>query len=37
LIDTRELAAKRQEEVFARELMTMLTPIHAENSGTLLG
>jgi hypothetical protein len=36
-IVTREFAAKRQEEVFKRELLTMLTPIHVENSGPLLG
>jgi hypothetical protein len=32
-----EFAAKRQEEVLERELMTMLTPVHVENSGPLLG
>jgi len=36
-IVTRESAAKRQEEVLERELMTMLTPVHVENSGPLLG
>jgi hypothetical protein len=36
-IVTREFASKRQEEVFERELMTMLTLIHVENSGPLLG
>jgi hypothetical protein len=36
-IVTGEFAAKRQEEVFERELMTMLTPVHVENSGPLLG
>jgi hypothetical protein len=36
-IVTREFAAKREEEVLERELMTMLTPVHAENSGPLLG
>jgi hypothetical protein len=34
---TREFAAKRQEEVFKRELVTMLTPVHVENVGRLLG
>ncbi len=34
-IITREFAAKRQEEVFERELMTMLTSVHVENSGPL--
>jgi hypothetical protein len=33
----RGLAAKRQEEVFERELMTMLTSVHVENSRPLLG
>jgi hypothetical protein len=32
-----EFAAKRQEEVFKRELLTMLTPVLMENSGQLLG
>jgi hypothetical protein len=36
-IVTREFVAKRQEEVFQRELMTMLKPVHVENSGPLLG
>jgi hypothetical protein len=36
-IVTREFAAKRQEEIFERELMTMLTPVHVENSGARLG
>jgi len=36
-IITREFAAKRQKKVFERELMTMLKPIHVENSGPLLG
>ncbi len=36
-IVTSEFAAKRQGEVFERELMTMLTPAHVENSGPLLG
>ena len=30
-------AAKWQEKVFERELMTMLTPEHVEKSGLLLG
>lgn len=34
---TREFAAQRQEEGLERELMMMLTPVHAENSGLLLG
>ena len=34
---TREFAAKRQEEIFKRELMTMLTPVHVENFEPLLG
>ncbi len=36
-IVTREFAAERQEEVFERELMTMLTSVHVENSGSLWG
>jgi hypothetical protein len=36
-IVAREFAAKRQEEVFEQELMTVLTPVHVENSGPLLG
>jgi len=36
-IVTRELAAKGQEEVLKRQLMTMLTPVHVEKSGPLLG
>ncbi|QPN59278.1 hypothetical protein H8F24_14690 [Synechococcus sp. CBW1002] len=36
-IVTREFAAKRQEEILKRELMTMLAPIHVENSGLLFG
>jgi hypothetical protein len=32
-IVTREFVAKRQEEVFERELMTMLSSVHVENSG----
>jgi len=36
-IVTREFAAKRQEKVFERELMTILTLVHVENSGPLLG
>jgi len=35
-IVTRKLAAKEQKEVFEQELMTMLTPIHVENSVPLL-
>jgi hypothetical protein len=35
-IVAREFSAKRQE-VNERELMTMVTPIHVENSGPLLG
>jgi hypothetical protein len=34
---TGEFAAKRQEEVFERELMTMLTSVHVENSEQGLG
>jgi len=34
---TREFAAKRQEEVCKRELVTMLTPVQVENFGRLLG
>jgi hypothetical protein len=37
VIVAREFAAKRQKEVFERQLMTMLTPIHLENSEPLLG
>ncbi len=33
----REFTAKRQEEVFKRELMTRLTSVLAENSGRLFG
>ena len=29
---TREFPAKRQEEVFKRELVAMLTPVHIENA-----
>jgi hypothetical protein len=36
-IVARELGSKRQEEILERELMTMLTPIHAEDSGPHLG
>jgi hypothetical protein len=36
-IVAREFVAKPQEEVFERELMTMLMSIHVENSGPLLG
>jgi hypothetical protein len=36
-IVAREFAAKRQKEVFERELITMLTPVHVENSERLLG
>jgi len=34
---TRELYSKRQEDVLERELITMLTSVHVENSGQLLG
>ena len=34
---TGEFAAKWQEEVFERELMTRLASIHVENSGRLFG
>jgi hypothetical protein len=37
VIVAREFAAKRQKEVFERQLMTMLMPIHLENSEPLLG
>ena len=30
---TTEFSAKRQEEVFKRELVAMLTPVHMENVG----
>jgi hypothetical protein len=33
----REFTAKRQEEVFKRELMTWLTSVHVENCGRHLG
>ena len=36
-IVTRECAAKRQKEIFEREMMEMLTSVHVENSGPLLG
>ena len=36
-IVAREFAAKRQEEVFKRELMTRLASVHVENSGRLFG
>jgi hypothetical protein len=36
-IVAKEFAAKRQEEVFKQELMTMLAPTHVEISGPLLG
>jgi hypothetical protein len=36
-IVAREFAAKRQKEIFKRELMTMLTSVHVENSGQHLG
>jgi hypothetical protein len=36
-IVTREFAAKRQQEVFERELMSVLTSVHVENSGQRLG
>ena len=36
-IFTRELSAKWQEEILERELITMLTPIHVENSGVVFG
>jgi len=36
-IVTRELSTKWQEEILERELMTMLAPIHVENSGLLFG
>lgn len=36
-IVTRELSSKRQEDVLERELITMLTSVHVENSGQLLG
>jgi hypothetical protein len=36
-IVTREFATKWQEEVLERELTTMLTPVHVENSDPLLG
>ena len=36
-IVTRELSSKRQEEVLERELITMLTSVHVENSWRLLG
>jgi hypothetical protein len=31
------LSTKWQEEILERELITMLAPIHVENSGQLLG
>jgi hypothetical protein len=34
---TRELAAKWQEEIFKRELMTRLASVHEENSVQLFG
>jgi hypothetical protein len=34
---TRELAAKWQEEIFKRELMTRLASVHVENSVQLFG
>jgi hypothetical protein len=37
VIVTGEFSAKRQYEDLERELMAMLTPIHVENSGPLLG
>jgi len=37
MVLTRESAAKWQEEVFKRELVTMLNPVHVENVGRLLG
>ena len=37
VIITRKFAAERQEEVYERELMTMLTSVHVENCETLLG
>jgi hypothetical protein len=36
-IVTREFAAKLQEDLNEQELMTMLTPVHVENSGPFLG
>ena len=36
-IVSREFAAKRQKEVFKRELMTRLASVHVENSGRLFG
>jgi len=36
-IVSREFAAKRQEEVLKRELITMLAPVHVENSERLVG
>jgi hypothetical protein len=33
----REFAAKWQEEIFERELITMITPLYVENSCPLLG
>jgi hypothetical protein len=36
-IVAREFAAKRQEEVFRRELMTRLASVHVEKSGRLFG
>ena len=36
-IVAREFSSKRQEKVLKRELITMLTSVHVENSGRLLG